>query len=409
MKLAGMIRVGLVPALAAWLGCNAIIGLELGEPGEPGSGGAAPSTSSSAAPTSGSAGGQGTAGAGGNGGADAGCIDAQEGCAPWWDPAWTRRRRLLIDLANAEALVDHPVLVRLDPSRIDYATTSPVGADLRFVSEGGAILLSHDIEAWDSGESSSIWVRVPTVRSVMESGPTAIWMYYGNPAAAVPSGPEATWDPGFTSVHHFHADLTDSTASANDGTSPAPPGSSIGPVAGARDFDGLDDHVILPDENDYDFSTALTVSAWIQVKSFTKGQQAIVTKGNDSWRLSRHNGTERLGFGTSHLNLNDNMDGNTSVNDAAWHHVAIVYDGRTKKMFVDGALDELKSFSSPIQSSSYPVAIGENVELTSRSFHGVIDEVRISSVARSDAWIAAEHRTVTVDSAVSFGVEEPGP
>jgi hypothetical protein len=45
MKLASRIRIGVLPILAAWLGCNAIIGLELGEPeqgssGATGSGGA---------------------------------------------------------------------------------------------------------------------------------------------------------------------------------------------------------------------------------------------------------------------------------------------------------------------------------------------------------------------------------
>lgn len=80
-----LIRFGVFPILGAWLGCNAIIGLERGEGsggaagGEPGSGGAAggePTTSSST--TSSSVNGQGGAtGAGGmgTGGACIGCFE----------------------------------------------------------------------------------------------------------------------------------------------------------------------------------------------------------------------------------------------------------------------------------------------------------------------------------------------
>lgn len=74
MKLAAMILAG-----GAWLlGCNAIIGLELGEPEEPGSGGGAPSsTGSNPTVTTGAGTTTSTAGNGGNGGAGGagGCAD----------------------------------------------------------------------------------------------------------------------------------------------------------------------------------------------------------------------------------------------------------------------------------------------------------------------------------------------
>lgn len=422
MKLSNLIRLGVLPALGAWLGCNTIIGLELGEPEETGSGGATPSSSSGDAPASGAggqpagsggAGGQpaGSGGAGGGvGGADAGCRGSEEVCAPWWDPTWARRRRILVDLANTTPLIDFPVLVRLDSGRIDYASAQPDGGDVRFLSEDGATILSHEVEAWAQDSSSYVWVRLPTVLPAMTDGPTVIWMYYGNPGAASPAAPQATWDPGFRSVHHFHADVSDSTAAANDAASPTPPSAGPGPVAGARVFDGVNDLLILPDEGDYDFTTMLSVSAWIRVSSFTKNWQAIVVKGNESWRLHRHDNTNSHGLGTTNVNnQNDSFGAGTNVNDGSWHHIAGVYDGQTKRLFVDGELVETKSFIAVIQSSSYPVCIGENNQETGRHFHGSIDEVRISSVARSDAWLAAEHRTVTNDDALTFGIDQLVP
>jgi hypothetical protein len=135
----------------------------------------------------------------------------------------------------------------------------------------------------------------------------------------------------------------------------------------------------------------------------------VVAKGDDSWRLHREDGTNSPGFGTTNTSdQNDNFSAMISVNDNSWHYVAGVYDGQTKKIFVDGALVS-KPFVTVIQNSSFPVCIGENNDAMGRQFHGGIDEVRISSVARPDAWMAAEHRTVTVDGALTFGVDQIVP
>jgi hypothetical protein len=403
-------------------GCAAIAGLDHTYERDDGVGGGTPGGSGGSTATattgaggqavgSGGAGGQavGSGGAGGGaGGVDAGCIDDEEICAPWWDTAWSRRRRILVDLANETALADFPVLVRLEPGRIDYGATMPGGGDVRFVSEDGSVILSHEIEGWAFGGQSYVWVRLPVVLPAAAGGPTVLWMYYGNPGAA-PAASEATWDSGFRSVHHFNADTSDSTVAANDGMSPNPPSAGPGIVAGARDFDGMSDHLLLPDEGDYDFTTKVTVSAWILVKSFTKNWQAVVVKGDDSWRLNREGGTNGVGFGTtSTASQNDIFGAPTSVNDSQWHHVAGVYDGQTKKVFVDGTITS-KALNISIKNSSFPVCIGENNEATGRHFHGSIDEVRISSVARSDAWMLAEHRTVTIDNTLTFGVDQTVP
>lgn len=399
--------------------------------GDPGAGGNTSSTSaasvgSGGAASVGSAGGQpvGSGGGGGNGGSggngsggnggsggdtDAGCVGGEEVCAPWWDVGWTRRRRILVDLANTEPLIDYPVLVRLDGNRIDYAAAKPGGIDVRFLGEGSASPLSHEIEEWDTGSSSYVWVRLPVVQPIM-NGPTVIWMYYDNDAAGPAGDSEATWNAGFRSVHHFNVTMNDSTAATKHGTSPNPPSPGPGLIAGAHVFDGMNDRVLLPGEEDFDFATMLSVSAWVRVASFTMTWQTIVAKGDDSWRLHREWDTNFPGIGTTHVNPPyDNFGGSISINDNTWHHVAAVYDGQTKKVFVDGALDTSKSFNAAIVNSTYPVCIGDNNQAPNREFHGSIDEVRISSVALPNAWMAADYRTVTVNDALDFSMDVAVP
>ena len=74
MKLSNVFRVGVLPVLGAWIGCNAIIGLELGEPEDAGSSAASATTSAtSGSGGAGSAGGATTSATSGGGGAGGVC------------------------------------------------------------------------------------------------------------------------------------------------------------------------------------------------------------------------------------------------------------------------------------------------------------------------------------------------
>ena len=67
----------------------------------------------------------------------------------WWDDDWLNRRQITFNNTNsAESLTDFPVLVRLDPSNIDFDKIKAGGADIRFVDDDGT-LLSYEIESWD--------------------------------------------------------------------------------------------------------------------------------------------------------------------------------------------------------------------------------------------------------------------
>ena len=106
--------------------------------------------------------------------------------------------------AQAEDLIDFPVLVVLDVDRVDYGDfengTGGDGSDIRFVDTDTEQQLAHEIELWNTGGKSYIWVKVPRIDGGVSSD--SIHMYYGNPTAGAVQDPGAVWSE-YELVYHF--------------------------------------------------------------------------------------------------------------------------------------------------------------------------------------------------------------
>lgn len=314
----------------------------------------------------------------------------------WWDRQWTRRRTVQIDGDGLIGASDMVALLRLDPSRIDYAQAEPDGADLRVIQ--GDTELALEIERWSPSDVSTVWVRLPA----LSAAGTTVTIYYGNPGASTASDGAVTWPDDYVSVHHLQ-DLADATGSGHDAASPNPPSAIEGLLAGARSFDGVDDGLVLAGESAYDFTTALSVEAWIRVTAFDATWQAMVTKGDDTWRMQRYLDSAFVCFGSDPND--DNLDGDVPVDDGLFHHVAIVYGAGVKRVYVDGVQDTERNFAGPIPTTDADVAIGDNAQVAGREFSGVIDEVRISSVARDPGYFAWQVASMQ-DELATFGREQ---
>ena len=153
------------------------------------------------------------------------------------------------------------------------------------------------------------------------------------------------------------------------------------------DFNGTNEYIEIPNESHFDFTSTMTVEAWIKVDQFNKNWQAIVTKGDNSWRLHRFNNTNRVNFAINSGGSIRDISSSSSVNDGKWHHVAGVVNGTNMSLYVDGVLEATRNDAIAINNSSYPVMIGENAQATGRHFDGQIDEVRIWNIARTQPQI----------------------
>ncbi|MGH0034220.1 MAG: DUF2341 domain-containing protein [Myxococcota bacterium] len=320
----------------------------------------------------------------------------------WFDPAWTKRRRITFDnSAQTEDLLDFPVLVRLDPGRIDYASAAADGSDLRFADLFGAPL-PYEIERWTPGGESIVWVKVDSIPGASSAG--AMFMYYGNPGAIPAEDPAAVW-ADYAAVWHQDPSLADSTANANDG---ADVGSTDmdGRMGRARFFDGASQIAVADDASLRLVGTA-TLEAWVRIEDPNQaGAPRVLSKkspwnGADGYNMEYKpgdNNVTTVGGGGDYIRA-DGVD-----LDTEWHYLATTANGGGGSVYVDAVDLTTDATLGPIVAGATAFAIGADASGGS-NFYGTIDEVRVSPLERSADWIAAQYLSMT-DAFISVSGEE---
>ena len=316
----------------------------------------------------------------------------------WWDPSWTARRKITFDnRASSTALTNFPVLVTLDSTTIDYTKTKAGGADIRFVDADNATALNHEIETWNAGGTSRVWVQVPQLD---HTATDHIWLYYNNAAATDGQTPAAVWDPHFQAVWHLKestgSHVSDSTSHANTLTPHASPTQGPAHIGGGVTFNGSTQYLDL--QSGLDFET-VTVEAWLK-SSDTCGCSSPLTHwdttypGKFPYELRWFRGTPQLLAYDGTRQPVSTWNG-ANLNGTGWHHVVGVRTkGGTLTIYVDGVAGPTVT-DTTVGTTSNGARFGIGGRPTQGDFPGSIDEVRISNVARSADWIQAEYQTMT--------------
>ena len=89
----------------------------------------------------------------------------------------------------------------------------------------------------------------------------------------------------------------------------------------------------------------------------------------------------------STISNDDILDSITTVTTGVWYHVAIVRDGTTQKMYINGSLDNSRTNSYPIvDNTAYPLAIGQwNGSSACCYYEGLMEQLRFYTSALSDS------------------------
>ena len=125
-------------------------------------------------------------------------------------------------------------------------------------------------------------------------------------------------------------------------------------------------------------NTARTMEAWVKTTQGGLGNILSWGRRANNMRNSMAVRNNVLGY----VGEFNDFNGTTIINDGAWHHVAITFDGTSMNLYVDGNLDA--SFNTALNTTDQNLRIGTIVLPSSgENYMGSMDEVRIWNTARS--------------------------
>ncbi len=315
-------------------------------------------------------------------------------------PAWTYRTHVrLQNAAGSENLADFPVLVKLSAANFDFAKASATGSDIRFTDRFGTPL-SYEIERWDSGaQQAAVWVKVPQVDKT--SAVNYVNLYHGNAAAADAQSPADVWSNGYKGVWHLGSSTADSTG-RHDGTITGTGVSTVDGVIGEANYFAGDGSRILARSLDLGAASSLdagdniTLSYWMNASSSQPGTytRTIAKNVTPGWETQRDsaNPNQRFRIDTSAQTNQVKNAGNGVFNDA-WHCMGVTLAAGTMKAYVDAGSAITSGYNHGTGfANTSNLSIGANPG-GGAPYRGLLDEVRFSDVARSEAWMNAEYRS----------------
>lgn len=341
--------------------------------------------------------------------------------------------------AGNTTLTDFPVLVRVSEDRISFPIYAKCkianGGDLRFSDASGALLAS-EVECWNPGGESLVWVKVPSLNA-----DTVITAHFGcsSPDAVTPSD---VWSNGFLGVWHLNArgtsDQPDSVASGNsfklitdyaDGVRAGTNGVAGLAAAFHQCDDGYGAYSITDSNGKYSGFSKLTVEYWTYYDDRAVGglsSDARVLNKTSVWSSYEAKNNGKMGFsfkisggsGDKYVNPTD-AAANPKPQPSVWNHTVTIFNGTyegegadadtkyNRAVYLNG--NSLATATTDIHgtmaSGTGTFYLGNEKGKSANSYRGIIDEVRISTVTRSADWVKATYDTI---ANISFAVYE-GP
>ena len=324
--------------------------------------------------------------------------------------------------AGEETLTDFPALVRLSAEKNDFRYDKcQNGESLRFADADGNPI-PHEIDTWDANGESLVWVKVPSLNDA-----TTITAHYGwKGSGTIPENVSSNvWSNGYLGVWHMNETTLPMTDSSNGGTSLTEnksgatlPGQS-GLVGNAVEFDKLSDHTGCLQTTNQCYKTSgrtdFTVEFWSYQDSFEPtvlSHHNTYMRENGSVSIWRAYGIKSTTYGSAGKTVVQVLKGDGTTDNPStgnlyplrgkWTYQYFRLDGTTQ--FSQGLNDNprvyAKTYAAGITNDTADTTlyIGNTSSGSKEPFPGKIDEVRISSVARSDDWMKATYEMMTNES-----------
>jgi len=331
----------------------------------------------------------------------------------WYDTDYSYKKKITIDNTKVSGdETDFPVLISVtDGDLADEANGGHVksanGYDIIFTNGAETVKLKHEIERYVNTNGLLIyWVKVPSLSSTPPS--TDIYIYYGKVGVGADPSSTDTWDSNFLAVYHMDdtdGTCDDSTSNANDGAYQSTlPNRVASKIGYGQEFDGSSDYISLPSGTF--ITTAVTYECWYEA-DVTNVQQNLFTERHDvnNWinTYQLANGQYQWHLYTSGFDFN--IGGGARTTNFEKH--AYTYQVNDAEIRVNKAsIATDNSFPVPVGWTYELVYVGTNRTANGSWADGIVDEVRISDIRRSNNWLDTTYETQNDPAAFMSWAEE---
>lgn len=332
-------------------------------------------------------------------------------------------------------LTDFPIAITLNHQAHVLANIESDCSDLMVTDSDGKTRLSMEVATCLMNNEKNrveIFFKAPQTGLNKE-----FYLYYGlkegtiRPAVVFDGRNEDVWSNNYVAVYHMTTKpgkhLPDSTSYRNHGTGTAGFKSNApardGRLGMAVGFNGVNQAFIIPDSDELVLTGDFTLSTTFRRQNLEKFEY-LISKGWDpsgnsqafGWAIGLHNpksgqgpninGTLSVGWHFRHPTIV--MNSNTNINVSEWATSTLVSseESNIRLHFTNEVKDAQSKIDQQVTPTSAPLSIGVGYNSTQGWFKGIIDEVRISNVARSDEWITTESKSImNWDHVISIGTE----
>ena len=330
------------------------------------------------------------------------CVEAESSGEPIISN-FVHKRIITIDHTKVEGnLTDFPAAIHVTGLDTDHLRSD--GQDIVFYLEDDETKLPMEIDNYDN-VTGELWVYVKVLGTLSSSEDTVLHMYYNcpdytQPAADEAYGSQAVWDDNFVFVSHMKDDpdnthIKDSTSYGNDGVEQA--GSNIVEHPGLLYKNQVFQTGSLINIGN-DSSLALTELSISLEVHFTSPCELVHKHGTEYSFIIDGGGNLKF-FGKDSVGEDISLVSTASGFTPA--HVAVAYSTTVKKLYINGADDTNVNDAGNgiIATGAYPLYLGWGLV-------GQLEEIRMSKIARSEAWFSTENQNIRdVDNFHSVDVE----
>lgn len=194
-------------------------------------------------------------------------------------------------------------------------------------------------------------------------------------------------------MDEFVSSIVDYSGNNNSGAYNGILFARTGRIGESLGFDGVNDHVVIPDSVLLNPTSAVTMESWVYPEANHEGNASIISKGSDanfSYRLkfrSKSSDTAECSNVFTDADMRAEVVvsgvkyvvcwGDLSEQLNEWHHFAGVYDGNNLLLFWDGSLRASVPVNGALDQVNDPLELGGAQYGDGEFFKGRLDELAI--------------------------------